>query len=132
MSDECRTTYELPYSEEEIRVVREARERMARALTDPEGRDPVAERDALWKECKRVWRILGQIEKKAHEVRKGLPGEHPLRLDLLTLETLAKMGLTKPRNAMAPFMAWLEAEEASLATEAPASPPAPQKPTKGA
>lgn len=71
--------------------------------------DPTEERDILWAILKKQWQLLEQIERGAYETRKSLPADHPLRMRLLTLETMAKMGLAAKREVGRKIKARLDA-----------------------
>jgi hypothetical protein len=80
-------------------------------------------REVLWKECKRLWHLMGELERGVREIRKSLPSEDPLRMKLLTLETMAGIGLVRKRSAGAAILKRLQqlAEEDGFSLDAAAS-----------
>ncbi len=66
-------------------------------------------RAMLWKELRACWFCLNEIEKGARDIRDGLPLGDPLRMKLLTLETLASIRLSRPRRSFSDLLKRLEA-----------------------
>jgi hypothetical protein len=67
------------------------------------------ERKLLCAALKRCYRTLEELEAGLRRARKSLPAEHPVRMDLLTLETLCALRLTPRRKAMQELTRALEA-----------------------
>lgn len=69
---------------------------------------------AAFSALRKAWHFLEQIQRGARTFRKELPDQHPARMKLLTLETMASIGLLPKERLKEGLKPWVERLEAMM------------------